>query len=340
MLRPLLSLASPAGTGGRLSVLVLHRVLAGPDPLFPEAMDASRFRQTCDWMKSMFRVLPLDEAVRKLQRGTLPACAAAITFDDGYADNLGVAMPILQQAGLPATVFITTGFLDGGCMWNDIIIESFRLTARDRVALGDIVESLPADRALPLSTASERRVAAEAVIAAVKYLEPVRRLQVVRELASWLAVVPPSDLMLNSPDVRKLRLGGLQIGAHTVTHPILTRLAPPQMRQELQDSKATLEQLTGESVTLLAYPNGRPGEDYDLPAVALARELGFEAAFTTVRGAAHMHTDPFQMPRFTPWDRTPFRFGLRMLGTLWNSRPGGAAPGPLRPVTAGAAVSS
>jgi hypothetical protein len=75
----------------------------------------------------------------------------------------------------------------------------------------------------------------------------------------------------------------------------------------------------GERVGLFAYPNGKPGEDYDERAVALARDLGFDAAVTTARGAASARTDPYQIPRFTPWDHTAWRFGMRMVGNLWAS---------------------
>ena len=112
------------------------------------------------------------------------------------------------------------------------------------------------------------------------------------------------------------------MGAHTVLHPILAKLSLGEMRDEMKQSKDFLERLLGERVGLFAYPNGKPGEDYDERAVALARELGFDAAVTTARGAATHQTDLFQLPRFTPWDRTRLRFGARMLSTLWASRRG------------------
>ena len=318
MARPLLRLASPGGRRGRLSVLVLHRVLPGPDPLYPEAIDAARFTEICHWVGSMFTVLPLDAALQRMRNGTLPERALAITFDDGYADNRHVAMPILRGLGLPATVFVATGFLDGGCMWNDIVIESFR---RSNCRVADLRDIWPQAHAAPfeLSTVSQRRAALEAVIAAVKYLDVDHRLQVVRRIAERLEVSVPTNLMMTSGEVVDLRRAGLQVGAHTVSHPILANLEAEEMRREMKDSKDFLEHLLGERVGLFAYPNGKPGEDFDERAVALARELGFDAAMTTARGAASPRTDPYQVPRFTPWDRTQWRFGMRMLGNLWAS---------------------
>lgn len=114
ILRTAFTLASPAGQRAGLSILVFHRVLPEPDPLFPNEVDAQRFDALLGWVKDWFSVLPLEEAVERLQRNRLPERAAAITFDDGYADNYAVALPILQRQGLSAMFFIATGFLNGG----------------------------------------------------------------------------------------------------------------------------------------------------------------------------------------------------------------------------------
>ena len=113
-LAALIRYLSPSGTRARLSILIFHRVLPEPDPLAPELPDRVRFEQILQWLKSWLNVLPLDQAVRRLSTGTLPERAASITFDDGYADNCTVALPLLLKHGLPATFFIATGFLDGG----------------------------------------------------------------------------------------------------------------------------------------------------------------------------------------------------------------------------------
>jgi peptidoglycan/xylan/chitin deacetylase (PgdA/CDA1 family) len=122
--------------------------------------------------------------------------------------------------------------------------------------------------------------------------------------------------MMRSDQVRNLRRAGMQIGAHTVSHPILARLDEAQARDEIETGKGQLEDLLGERVTLFAYPNGKPGEDYRPDNVALVRAAGFRAAFSTAWGSAHRHTDVFQVPRFTPWDRSRLRFGLRMAHNL------------------------
>ena len=108
----------------------------------------------------------------------------------------------------------------------------------------------------------------------------------------------------------------MQIGAHTVNHPILARLAAADAVREIGDSKRQLESITRAPVTLFAYPNGRHGDDYDDASVALVRDSGFEAAVATTWGAARRDSDRFQLPRFTPWDRRRWQFGLRLLHNL------------------------
>ena len=314
MIRTALQIASPGGPRARLSILIFHRVLPVADPLFPEEIDAARFDAVCRWLAGWFRVLPLDEAVRRLGEGTLPARALAVTFDDGYADNHDVALPILRRHGLSATFFVATGFLDGGIMWNDVLIEAVRRTALDAVDAG-AATGLPLGR-LATGSAGERRAAADALIGALKYRAPDERLAAVHAVSRAAGVAPPTDLMMSAAQVRALHAAGMRIGGHTVGHPILARLDPAAARAEIGDGRRALETMIDAPVRLFAYPNGKPGEDFRDEHAAMAREAGFDAAVTTGWGAADARSDPFRLPRFTPWDRSRWRFGLRMIDNL------------------------
>ncbi len=314
MITPLLGLLSPGGRRARLSVLIFHRVLPRPDPLFPGEIDTAQFDAICQWVKGWFNVLPLDEAARRLREGDLPARALSITFDDGYADNHDVALPILKKHGLPATFFIATGFLDGGRMWNDTVIEAIRRAALPQLDLRGVCGMDLGTH--PLRTVEERRAAIDRVIGSIKYMAPAERQAVVDALAVRAETALPHDLMMSSEQVRAMHRAGMQIGGHTVSHPILARLDRRAARDEIEAGKTTLETLTGEPVTLFAYPNGKPVEDYTGEAVELVKETGFDAAVSTAWGAANAATDRFQLPRFTPWDRTKLRFGVRLAANL------------------------
>jgi peptidoglycan/xylan/chitin deacetylase (PgdA/CDA1 family) len=317
-MKPLFHLLSPAGARARLTVLIFHRVLRQPDPLFPDEVDAARFDQLLGWVKRWFNVLPLDAAIQRLNDGSLPARAAALSFDDGYADNHDVALPLLRQHGLPCSFFIATGFLDGGRMWNDTLIEAVRRSTLPSLDLRGLVDGRGADLGVhALGGEADRRTALGRLIERVKYLPPEPRVACVDAIAARAEVTPPGDLMMSSAQVRALRVAGMQIGAHTVSHPILATLDAQRAADEIGRSRDTLQTLLGEKVGLFAYPNGKPGTDYR-PEVhpALVRELGFDAAVSTRWAAARRGDDLFQIPRFTPWDRGQLKFGLRLARNL------------------------
>lgn len=311
MMRWLFSALAPAGSSSRLSVLIFHRVHAVIDPLFPGEAHARSFDLQMGWIRRWFNVLPLAEAVEGLRNGSLPARPAVITFDDGYADNRTVALPILQSHGLTATFFIASGFLDGGRMWNDTLIETLR---RCPGPLLDIT-SLGLD-AHPVGSIQQRRAAISALIPRLKYLEPSERLRRVEAIAEHAGADLPDDLMLTSVQLREMARAGMTIGAHTVNHPILARLADGEALAEMVEGRRRLEQIIDRPVRFFAYPNGKPGEDYTGAHVRLAREAGFEAALSTAWGAASSGCDLYQIPRFSPWDRSAWRYGLRLAGNL------------------------
>ena len=315
--RPLLSMLSPAGERARLSILIFHRVLPQRDPLFPGEVDAADFDRICAWLASWFNVMTMDDAVAGLRAGQLPQRAAVITFDDGYADNHDVALPILQRHGLSAMFYIATGFLDGGRMWNDTVIEAVRRTKRKTLELEDL--GLAGIGSQPMGNLGQRRDAISALLSAIKYRSITERLVLVQAVADAAGVQPPDDLMMSSDQVLQMRRAGMDIGAHTVSHPILATLPADAARTEMEGSRQALKAILGEPVRHFAYPNGVPGRDFNADTVKLAKEIGFDSVVTTACGAARRGDDPHQLPRFSPWDRSANRFGMRMLQNLWTS---------------------
>jgi peptidoglycan/xylan/chitin deacetylase (PgdA/CDA1 family) len=302
---------SPSGRRARLSIFVFHRVLPSPDPIFPEELDAARFEERMRWIRMWFNVLPLDDAIRHLGAAKLPARAACVTFDDGYADNFTVALPILGNAGISATFFIATGYIENGCMWNDRIIAAIRACSRRSLDLSGVGLGR-----YGLDSPADRRRAIDALLGGVKYLPSAERARIADHVAEAASVVAPPDLMMTRSQLRGLRAAGMQIGAHTASHPILTRLPLEEARREAKASKAWLEDTLQEPVDLFAYPNGKPGIDYGLEHAIAMRELGFTAACSTGWGVADHSTDVKQLPRITPWDQSRSKFGARLVQNL------------------------
>jgi peptidoglycan/xylan/chitin deacetylase (PgdA/CDA1 family) len=298
---------APGGRRTRLTVLIFHRVLPQPDPLLPGVPEASEFEAQMRWISEWFNVLPLDEAIERLSGGGLPPRSLAITFDDGYADNHEIAAVVLRRHGLTATFFIASGFLGGGRMFNDTVIEAVRriegpsLDLR-RLGLGVFDVS---------STEAKVRTIVD-LLNSVKYLPEPMRSRTVAEIEALSPESLPRNLMMSPEQVKDLKRQGMSIGAHTVSHPILRTLSSAAARAEIAEGKAALESIIADRVELFAYPNGKPGVDYDVEHVAMVRSLGFSGAVSTAWGAARAGDDRYQVPRFTPWDRGRNWFALRL----------------------------
>ncbi len=300
--------AVDAIAGCRLSIVIFHRVLPAPDPLFPGEMHAAQFDSLCARLAACFRVLTLREAMAAMDAGRLPRRALVITFDDGYADNATVALPILQRHGLKATFFVATGFLNGGRMWNDTVIEALRRTRCEFASIPEL-----GLEAQPLQTLGQRRAAIDRALPAIKYMSLDRREQALGSLLDALGHPSlPDDLMMSSDQVCMLHRAGMEIGGHTVRHPILRAIGDKEALAEIREGREHLQALTGAPVESFAYPNGGPDRDYDRRHVALVREAGFRVAVNTAHGVVTKASDRLQLPRFSPWDRSAERWVTRL----------------------------
>ena len=292
-----------------LSILIYHRVLERPDPLFPGEVDARQFQRQLRLLQRFYTPLPLADAVRRLADGSLPPRAACITFDDGYADNAQIALPLLRRHGLHATFFIASAYLDGGAMWNDMVIDAVRQ------APGPTLDLRPLGLAcLDVGTLARRRAAIEAVLGQLKYLPCAQRRQLAAQLARLAGARPMAPPMLDTRQLRQLQGAGMAIGAHTASHPILATLPERAAHEDIASGKQRLESLLQAPVTLFAYPNGKAGRDYGPRHVDIVRRLGFAGAVATDWGVARPgpRLDLFQLPRFTPWDRGRLAFLWRL----------------------------
>jgi glycosyltransferase involved in cell wall biosynthesis/peptidoglycan/xylan/chitin deacetylase (PgdA/CDA1 family) len=302
--------------GNILSTLLFHRVPPQRDVISPSELILEEFERVIDQLAHHARVLPLGEALALLARGRLPRRAVAITFDDGYAEWLDFVAPVLRARALPATFFITTGHLDGGAMWHE------RVNAA--------VAALPARGArLPYGLSAfsdlgppQRRVElAQTLQQVFKHVGLAQRHAGIEALEAQAVQALRSPRAFNADSVRLLRRQGFDIGAHTVQHPILNAVSDREAREEIGRSKEQLEGILGERVHLFAYPNGVPVRDFSRRHVDMVKACGFGAAVVTGGGVAHRGTDPYLLPRFSPWATRPGRELLPVARNAWG-RPG------------------
>ena len=295
----------------KLSILIYHQVIAQADPMRPNEPTAEVFDWQMQLISRYFTPLSLDDALMHLKQDTLPANAICVTFDDGYLNNLTIAQPILAKYQIPATVYVATAFSDGTNMWNDRIIHLFADTSRAQLQLDN--------EQLPLGDITQRRALAQQWLKKLKYLQPDERLNKIIQFYQQNNASEQSPLMMTPEQVKQLSDSGVTIGAHTVNHPILKVLHAEQQLAEMQQAKQQLESWIGKPVSHFAYPNGVEGVDFDEQTVDIAKQAGFNTAVVTNWGVSDKHTPLHKLKRFTPWDKTPLRFHLRLKNILMKS---------------------
>jgi peptidoglycan/xylan/chitin deacetylase (PgdA/CDA1 family) len=226
----------------------------------------------------------------------------ALTFDDGYLDNVTVAAPMLADAGLPATFFLVPGFLDGSApAWWEDLGRVFAHATVDEVRWdGEVFDT---------SNPPARRAAYWQVGELLKGVDGADRSAAVDELRSRLAPAGPAGpgrLFMDWNEAGRLLELGHDIQSHTCGHPILSREKPAAQERELVDSRAALAEHFQRPVDVLAYPNGR-SVDYDATTVGLAREAGYEFAVTTRSARARSGDPRFEVPRLVVTAETDLR---------------------------------
>jgi peptidoglycan/xylan/chitin deacetylase (PgdA/CDA1 family) len=277
---------SPWPPGGL--VLLYHRVSTLASDPQQLAVAPERFRAHLEVLCRRGVPLSLESMAALAGKGELPPKAFAITFDDGYADVLTEAVPSLRAAGVPATIFVSTGFSDTREFWWDEL---------ERILLGaatpprhDVYEDL-CDRLRSVTGASrERTLAALAAIAGTPR-DP-----------------RPSHRRLSSSEIAELAaIDGITIGSHTESHSSLAGLAADEQRREVCRAMGELARLIGKPVTSFAYPFGGP---HDVPDqfAAIAEVEGVTIACTTEPGSIGRDTDRLRLPRVTvrDWPREVF----------------------------------
>ncbi len=270
----------------RIRILMYHR--------FPPE-HRGNFDRQCAFVARHYTAVSLAEAARRLQHRESIANLAVITVDDGYADMHDVAFPILQKHGLPATLFVTTGFINGTCsMPGDRVRLYFARTNRASLELTD-------DRGEVHVFETRDPGAADRLRSLLKRVPNHTRTQMLAALETKLPTQDPQTLpSAYAPctwdQLRTMAEGGIAIGAHTVTHPILSRVeTTEETEREILDSKACIERELGKAADTFAYPNGTPA-DINAASVRCVRSH-FRSAVTAIYGLNAPGADIHQLLR-------------------------------------------
>lgn len=294
----------------KFQILVYHRVLPDHDPFAMSPVSTSAFDAQMGLLRKCFRVVSLDQLVGELDAGELKPGTVCVTFDDGYRDNHDHALPILKKHGIPATIYLATGLIGTGeSSWYDKVLAVFRDTR------AVTLEYAPAGfRAVAMPDATARSAAAHRLLEWLKGFPPQERDAHIGGVAEALGCGKDaaSRAMLDWDLVRAMHAQGVVFGAHTVNHPILSRVPAEEMGAEIAGSKAAIENALQHPVRHFAYPNGKRG-DYNDATIAHLKNQGFVTAMTTNAGVNGPETGRFEWLRRQPWENSVDSLYFRML---------------------------
>jgi len=291
-------------------VLVYHRVTVLPADLHMLAVSPENFRAQMQFLKTNVPVVRFEGDWSGLRER-----AVAVTFDDGYADNALEALPVLEEVGVPATFFVSTGALGtrDEFWWDEL----------ERILLGDAgfpdrfrLEDREYGKIWPTRTREQRMVLHGDLHPMVGRIGAARREGWLEQLRAWAGIDRTgreANRLLTPEELQALAASPwATVGAHTVTHTPLSVLPENEQRHEIVSSKQQLERLLGTEIKVFSYPFG--GKDhYNRTSVRLCREARFQKAASNFPGQAHRWTDVYQIPRqlVRDWDVGTFAARMR-----------------------------
>lgn len=279
-----------AGTGGdrlvwkldknRLRILCYHGVcknrLAEEQWMPQFFVTESAFESQLQYLQRNTTVLPLWEAVARLQEGTLPHRCVSLTFDDGYANNLQLAYKLLQKYGMPATIFLASSYVESGEFFPFLQTKLIKLSGETKPE----VRFMPDYKLTPL----------DSVMQSASRWWPEIKAKLSDEQRQTLRPLTTEEVQNADPRL-------IEFGAHSHSHCIFRNETPVRRQMEIQTSLQKVEQWTARPVRLFSYPNGQRG-DFNSSDQVILRKEGVQAAVTAIAGANGQDSDCFALRRY------------------------------------------
>jgi peptidoglycan/xylan/chitin deacetylase (PgdA/CDA1 family) len=301
-------------------ILVYHRVAESTVDPWVLGVSPAHFREQLQVLQAIANPVPLSDLAAAKSDSDLPSRPLCITFDDGYADNLLAAKPALEDFRVPGTVFVTPGYLNipDNLWWDEmskLILDPATRQDELRMAVNgkDHVYSFSPSTGPDLNTKwrawdgapGPRQTAYLEIYGLLVKLTDAERGEAMEQLragATRAQADRRQHRCLTDDELRELAAGDLvEIGAHTLSHPVLSSLSPEQQQHEIGGSKKRLEELIGRTVTSFAYPYGKKMH-YTRQTVKTVEANGFSCACSNFGGLVTRTSNRFTLPRFQPMD--------------------------------------
>jgi peptidoglycan/xylan/chitin deacetylase (PgdA/CDA1 family) len=313
-------------------ILMYHRIAELDADPWGLAVSPAHFAEHLTILQARRSAFTLHDFAEAIKMGQAPRRPIAVTFDDGYADNVVTAQPLLERYEIPATVFLTTGAIDGEreFWWDELerillgpgdLPPQLELQQADYRYRGELGSVARYSAAIGSTHRQWRAWQEPPTLRHAMYrdlwrqlyiLPHTRKLALLDELLTWAGLEPlmrPTHQLVTIADVRHLSRSPLiEVGAHTVTHPALPQLPLLCQQKEIQQSKTALEELIGRSIRCFAYPHG----EHDPVTVSEVRDAGLTTACTTLARSVSRRADCLRLPRFQVLDWSGDEFHARL----------------------------
>ena len=301
--------------GGAL-ILGYHRIGEVKDDFYQVCVSPENFAGHMEVLRECAYPISLSKLVQSLKQNVLPPKSFAVTFDDGYADNLHVAKPILEKYDVPATVFICTGYMGKEFWWDELeSLVTGSQTDLHTLHLQAGGKPFEWHETNISSEAGQPSLRHEFLRALYQFLLPLdvedqnRAMGLIRSWSEVQSSGISTPRAMSEEELLRLVDGGLiELGAHTRYHPMLPQLSFERQREEIQSSKEDLETLLSKKITGFSYPNGQA----TVYAKRLVREAGFSYACTSLHDVVRPGSDVYELTRFWQQDVDGNRFVKRL----------------------------
>jgi peptidoglycan/xylan/chitin deacetylase (PgdA/CDA1 family) len=272
---------------------------------FEIGVSKENFEKQMQYIREKMNPISLKDLVECIIKSmTIPERAVAITFDDGYGDNYTIAYPILKRYKIPATIFLATGYIEtSSIFWWDKVAEIIKKTKAPFIELKNFC-SFSNDKAFLFETIAlmGHKDKENAIMILVKLFKTFdyEKISNATEVLQDKLKVADTDIekqpMLDWAQIEEMCKNGIDIGAHTVNHPDLTKINVEEVEEEICQSKKTIEERLNRQVSHFAYPYGL-GENYNKNIERIAKNLDFQSICTAETGIVTIKSDVFNLKR-------------------------------------------
>jgi len=285
------------------AILFYHRFYSGQfEKCELPHLNIQEFKKQMRHIKKWYSIITMDDLIDRLAIGKeFSTPSIVLTIDDGYLNNYREAYPILKEFNLPAMIYLSTGFIGTeNSTWVDDLMDMIRISKKKTISLPELFNG----EALDISTHGKKMEVFEKVFNKMLYVKHEKKIALMEKLQKILCIVEnlrdgADKRMLNWNEVIEMNQNNIHFGAHTISHPTLSKMELLEAKREIHESKVEIENKLGCKVNHFAIPNGKEG-DFSEELKRYCKEIGFRTVVTTEPGVVSVQSDPYFLKRINP----------------------------------------